>query len=40
MGLPHRLAPQMPWARINGSTVQRATGSPARLSATHIRRDP
>jgi hypothetical protein len=27
-------------ARINRSTVQRTTGSPARLSAIHLRRDP
>jgi hypothetical protein len=32
-GLPRRLAPQMPWARISRSTVQRATGSPARRRA-------
>jgi len=38
--LARRLAPWMPWARINRSTVQRATGPPARLSAIHIRRDP
>ena len=37
-GLPRRLAPQIPLARINRSIVQR--DRPARLSATHMRRDP
>jgi hypothetical protein len=39
-GLPRRFAPQMPWTRINRSTRPRPTGSPARVSAFHIRRDP
>jgi hypothetical protein len=39
-GLPRRLAPWIPCARIKRSTVQRATGSAARRSATHMRRDP
>ena len=38
--LPRRLAPQIPCVRISRSTVQRATGSPARCNAFHIRRDP
>jgi len=36
--LPRRLAPQIPLALISRSTVQRATGSPARFSAIHTRR--
>jgi hypothetical protein len=38
--LPRRLAPQIPLVRISRSTRPRPTGSPARLSAFHIRRDP
>ena len=34
-GLPRRLAPWMPWARISRLTRSRPTSTPARLSASH-----
>ena len=37
-GLPRRLAPWMPCARISRWTWQRGTGSPALSSAFHVRR--